>query len=382
MRKPRLRVARIVALCGVAISASTLVTCMPSAFGVARNKKPTTTTRRASSLALGMSMNNSVNVADFGVIAEVVSASPPVYNSPDGRPFAETPAAVPFLHREVLVRVTRLLFGSVKPGERLSFFFAGTGKNDGAPLVKFEEFTLRENYGSGPTPVGAEMLILAKKSTITVFKGPDHDGYQPVEGWRGAWVLDGGTARSLDPLRTVDASLLEARIRTERAFGRDPGRDFSERDVLATERTTPPTTLPRLLVPPPNTAPTPEAFRTQIIAEGPTWRVEYGVSSDQLVIRVFEAGRSWFTGQTYSVRDGQVVGPPDHAGLTCSLSKDGTRISIAVVDTRASAVELRLAGEVWRTASAGVIAVVGTSRSDNPVAELNDGRRLTARCAS
>ncbi len=109
------------------------------ATGISPNRVPkVSTTKLHASQALGMALNNTVNVADFAMIGRIMSVTPPRYNSVDGKIYVPDDGVPPFYFRIVRVRIDQVAFGNIAIGDELQFFFAGSGVNDGEPVAAFD----------------------------------------------------------------------------------------------------------------------------------------------------------------------------------------------------------------------------------------------------
>ncbi|HWL45181.1 MAG TPA: hypothetical protein VNQ73_19715 [Ilumatobacter sp.] len=149
-------------------------------------------------------MNDVVNFADVGVVGTVTALQP--QQGRDGEPIQS--------HVVVGLEIDRALFG--EPGAHPIVVVLPPIPDshvDGLPVEVPTEF----RYGPD-LKVGDRILALLGVRVIATREGPQ-TVLLPQGGYQGIWTIDGDSAVSVDPLRTVPVDRLVAHVLEDREIG-------------------------------------------------------------------------------------------------------------------------------------------------------------------
>lgn len=117
---------------------------------------------------------------------------------------------------------------AVAPGQVLRVRQQGPASLTGAPGTDLVHLAAAD-----PVAVGDRLLLLVADHPVPLQTGDLLPGLELVNGYQGTWRLEGDTAVSADPQRTVPLAPLLAPVAQERARGAQPYQPGDECNPLA-----------------------------------------------------------------------------------------------------------------------------------------------------
>jgi len=177
-------------------------------------------------------INSRVSGSDAAVVGQVVSISSPKWNSASGDKWCDPsdpslPRTIEIQYRVVRVKVQQVIFSTdelnVEQGDIVEVNYVTPQKAD-VDLPDGSDLPQSVIFATPPEQATAVLLLNKGK---TAFKEGDRDTITVEGGGWGQWLLDGPTARSAIPQRTVPAAALFGVLTSEKAKG-PRGQPFDE----------------------------------------------------------------------------------------------------------------------------------------------------------
>jgi hypothetical protein len=341
--------------------------------------KPKVVVKRPASF---MGFNEAVHRSTFGLVVDVVSVSAPRYNSSDGKRYERTKGEWPIQFRLVTVKVVESLFGKPTTNQ-FDVVFYGTGDNTGEVVhILDATTTIRENSMTGPVASGDQLVVLLLGGELQG-KNFRLKSHFPTEAYRSVWLTKGDRSESLDPLRSVQTSVLKARIQEERSAGRNPKRDAGTHrspfaSVVSPQATT---TLP--VLPPPSLPAPPEdlVIKTEAVGKGDQWSASFIERTSGFLLQGTVENDPWPNFGVSVVRtNGTMQGPDNDVIIVCRKTKGGSRILIGM--SRGPGGIKSTDGLIWsRRPHPSAFFFLATPNSDQTTTVLDDGRTFTRQCS-
>lgn len=183
-----------------------------------------------------MGVNQLANISDAAIVGDIVSVSPPRWNSKDGKDWCPPVESFsrPILYRDVVLKITEAVFGSEvlapKVGDELVVRSFGDGTSSGQEVAKFNDGSkIHERDVDGRLEPGRSVfLLLSVWDEFPTETGPELVT-QITGSWMGNWEVERSkeTARSVQAERDVPLRALINRLMEERNAGRKPERDVN-----------------------------------------------------------------------------------------------------------------------------------------------------------